>query len=204
MMWTNLVGRIGTVFLMVGLALALVSFIPPATFGYETQQGGWISAEKYQIIHSQVYTPQIGLQITVNSNCTVKLYILGVSSFELINWTLNWVNETYPDLEDYLIWDSVQNLTVLNMFLQAHPPDVVLWESSLEQNITCNYFPTTVLNVTLIVANPTLDMAEFEANTTSITALAPNERVALPALFLIPTGAVLTIPWIISKMKRTP
>ncbi|MEM3673552.1 MAG: hypothetical protein QW468_04950, partial [Candidatus Bathyarchaeia archaeon] len=80
----------------------------------------------------------------------------------MINWTLNWVNETYPNLEDYRIWDSIQNLTVLELFLQAHPPDIILWESPLEQNITRNYFPPTVLNVTLIVANPTLNMAEVE------------------------------------------
>ncbi|MEM3726053.1 MAG: hypothetical protein QXK98_04220 [Candidatus Bathyarchaeia archaeon] len=202
-MWTTLIGRIGTVFLTIGLALALVSLIPPAT-GYTTLQTGWISSEKYQIMHSQVYTPQTGLQITVGSNCTVKLYILGVSAFELINWTLNWVNETYPNLEDYRIWDSIQNLTVLELFLQAHPPDIILWESPLEQNITRSYFPPTVLNVTLIVANPTLNMAEVEVKTAPMTAFAPNERVALPALFLISTGTVLAIPWIISKVKRTP
>lgn len=202
-MWTTLIGRIGTVFLTVGLALALVSTIPPA-IGYTNTRTGWIASEKYQSMHSMVYTPQNGLQITLNSNCTVKLYILGVSEFELIMWALNWVNETYPDLEDFQMWDSVWNLTVLEMFLQEHSPDIVLWESPLEHNITYDYFPPTVLNITLVVANPTIDMAEVEVTTTSMTAFAPRERVALSALFLIPTGTVLAIPWIISKVKRKP
>lgn len=202
MTWTNLIGRIGTVLLMIGLALAIISFTPSATFGYEIGQTWWLTPEKYQVIHSSVYTPQTGIQITVDSNSTVKLYILGVSAFELEDWTLNWVNETYPGLEGYRMWDAISNLTALEKFLQAHP-HAVLWESTLEQSISRSYFPSTVLNVTLIVANPTLNSAEVETKIAQKTALAPNERVAIPALCLIPIGVVLAIPWMIrGKVKK--
>lgn len=203
MRWITLLGRTGTVLLMVGLSLALVSLIPPATIGFSSGTQGPISPNKYRIVHSQVYTPQTGLQISVESNSSVNVYLLGVSRRELENWTRTWVKETYPNLEEPQIWDAMLNVTVLDKVLQTRS-EVVLWTSPPSKDLSHDFFPANVLNITAIVANPSLSTVEVKTEIKGITALAPRERVIVPAQLLIPLGIVLAIPWLISsKIKRS-
>jgi hypothetical protein len=200
MRWITLIGRIGTVLLMVGVALILVSFIPPATGGSRSLRIGPIPPETYWIEHSSTYTPQRGLRISVESNNSVYVYLLSVSQFQIENLTRTWLRETFPDLEEaQIFW---RNVTVLEAVLQGRS-EIVLWKSASAEELSYDFFPSTVLNITAIVANPSSSLAQVTVEITDITTLAPRERVIVPAQWLIPIGVVLAVPWLVlSKTKR--
>ena len=85
MRWITLLGRIGTVILMIGLALLVFSLIPSGA----GSQFGWsqpIGPEQYMLEELGVYSPQTGLQISVESTDNIHVYLLGVNSVELDNW----------------------------------------------------------------------------------------------------------------------
>jgi hypothetical protein len=201
MRWITLSGRIGTVLLMVGLALGLVSIIPPATVEFPLRTKRDIMPERYQIIHSRTYTPQTGFRISIKSNNSVDVYLLSVSRLELENWSRTWVEEQFPDLGELQIKMAMNNMTVLEAVLQTHS-DVILWKSASSKDLSHDLFPSTVLNITAIVANPSPYWTKMEVEITGITALAPRERVLVPAQWLIPVGIVLAIPWLVLSKTR--
>ena len=226
MRWITFLGRTGTVILMVGLALVLVSLLPP-TSQSEHSSGGFMSPEEYEMEHSGVYRPQTGFQISVESTGNVRVYLLGVSPLEFDNWKTQ-VREAYPDLDDMLIdsfvvplvfvreayhdldvpqiWDImdiVWNVAVLDKGLQTHP-EIVLWQSPPSSTLSHEFLPADVLYITVIVANPSPDRVEVETKIRDLTVLAPKERVTLPALLLISIGIALAIPWLIlRKVKKS-
>ena len=226
MRWITLLGRTGTVILMVGLALILVSLPPPASPSQSSGSGS-MSAEEYKIEHSGVYRPQTGFQISVESTDNVRVYLLGVGLLEFNNWKTQ-VREAYPDLEFMLsdffvvplifvreaypdldnpqiedIMDIMWNVAVLDKGLQRHP-EIVLWESPPNSTLSHEFLPADVLYITVIVANPSPDRVEVETKIRDLTVLAPKERVTLPALLLISIGIALAIPWLIlRKVKKS-
>jgi len=223
----TLLGRTGTVILMVGLALVLVSLPPPASPS-QSSSAGSMSPEEYEIKHSGVYRPQTGFQISVESTGNVRVYLLGVSPLEFDNWKtqvreaysdldyilsdffvvpLIFVREAYPDLDNPQfedIMDIVWNVTVLDKGLQTHP-EIVLWKSPPSSTLSHEFLPADVLYITVIVANPSPGTVEVETKIRDLTVLAPKERVILPALLLISIGIALAIPWLILRKvkKRT-
>jgi hypothetical protein len=225
MRWITLLGRTGTVILMVGLALVLVSLLPP-TSQSEHSSSGSMSPEEYEIELSRVYRPQTGFQISVESTDNVLVYILGVSPLEFDNWEtrvreaypdvddifidfnvvpLIFVKEAYPDLDVPQFWDVIdimRNVAVLDKGLQTHP-EIVLWQSPSSTALSREFFPTEDLYITVVVANPSPDRVEVETKIRDLTVLAPKERVILPALLLISIGIALAIPWLIlRKVKK--
>jgi hypothetical protein len=97
MRWITLLWRIGTVALAIGLAL-LVAWLIPSSAEYPHRMSRHIEPEQYMFGESRVYSPQNGLQISVEATDKVRVYLLGVSSLELDNWkTL--LREAYPDSE---------------------------------------------------------------------------------------------------------
>jgi len=118
MRWITLLGRTGTVILMVGLALVLFSLISSAT-EYTPGFREPISPEEYQIVHSGVYTPQTGFQISVESTDNVHVYLLGVSLLEFDNWKTR-LAEAYPDLA----WIWGDPLVMPMIFVREAYPDL--------------------------------------------------------------------------------
>jgi hypothetical protein len=227
MRWITLLGRTGTVILMVGLALVLVSLPPPASPSQSSGSGSmW--PEEYKVEQSGVYRPQTGFQISMESTGNVSVYLLGVGLLEFDNWKtqvreaypdldymlsdlfvvpLIFVKEAYPDLDDPQIEDMMDimwNLAVLDKGLQTHP-EIVLWESPLSSTLSHEFLPADALYITVIVANPSPDRVEVETKISDLTVLAPKERVIVPALLLISIGIALAIPWLILRKikKRT-
>jgi len=227
MRWVTLLGRIGTVILMIGLALLVASRINPTT-GY-TGHRAPISPEKYHVMHSQVYTPQTGFQISVESTDNIRVYLLGISPVELDNWrTL--LRETYPDLDEIFIefhavpmiffhevypeeilpnlddpqtWDMMWDVAVLDKGLQTYP-EIVLWESPPSTTLSHEFISTDELYITVMVANPSFNTVEVETKISDLTALAGKERVTLAAKLLISIGIALAIPWLIlRKVKKS-
>jgi len=225
MRWITLLGRIGTVILMIGLALLVFSLIPSGS-GYSGIRGP-ISPEEYRIEHSGVHSPQTGLQISVEATDNIRVYLLGVSPVELDNWQaqvteaypdlddmwsdyyvmpLIFVREAYPDLDDPQIpdiMDIMWNIAVLDKGLQTYP-EIVLWESPPSTTLSHEFLPEDDLYITVMIANPSSDTVEVETEIRELTALAAKERVIVAARLLIPIGIALAIPWLIlRKVKKS-
>lgn len=221
---TTLLGRTGTVLLMVGLALIVV-WVPPPGSPSESSSSGTMPAEEYKIEHSGVYRSQTGFEISVESSESVRIYLLGLSSRELEDWRtqvreaypdlddmwirmftvpLVFVREAYPDLDDPQIediMDIVWNVSVLDRGLQTHP-EIVLWQSPPIRTLSYEFFPADVLAVTVVVANPFSSNATVRTKIRDLAALAPKDRVILPALLLISIGVALAGPWLILRKVR--
>jgi hypothetical protein len=224
MRWITLLGRTGTVLLMVGLALIVV-WVPPAGSPHESSSSGSMSAEEYKIEDSGVYRSQTGFQISVESSESLRVYLLGLTSLELEDWRaqvreayanlddiwikaltvpLIFVKEAYPDLEDPQIediMDIVWNVSVLDKGLQTHP-EIVLWQSPPSSTLSHEFFPADVLTVTVIVANPSSHNVTVRTKIRDLATLAPKERVIVPAVLLISIGVALAIPWLISRKAK--
>jgi len=127
MRWITLLWRIGTVALAIGLAL-LVAWLIPSSAEYPHRMSRPIEPEQYMFGESGVYSPQTGLQISVNSTDNVRVYLLGASSLELDNWkTL--LREAYPDsespdLEIFIEFYTVPLLFFHEAYPEQPPPDL--------------------------------------------------------------------------------
>ena len=206
MRWISLTGRLGTVLLMIGLALGLVSFIPAAPMGgFSSGGSGSAPPEKYEVLGTtRTLTPQTGLRISINTSREMHFYILNVFEGDLQEWAMSWIRERFPDLDESAVWWASRNVTVLDAFLESHS-DTVLWDSNAITDLSKEFFPTTVSNATVIMANPSLETVQFEYEIESITTLAPRERTLLPAQFLVLFGLVLAIPWIFfTRIRKAP
>jgi len=201
----TLMGRLGTVLLMTGLALGLVSLIPSAQMGSYIGSMSSVSPEKYEILYLPFspLTPQSGIHISVESNSSFNVYLLGIFLSQFQDWTASWVREQFPNLQEYEFWSASHNMTVLNAFLESHP-DTVLWKSDRTSKVSKEFFPDMVSNVTSIIANPSLSLVQYECEIRAITSLAPKERILLSAELLVPIGIVLAIPWTyFTKIRKT-
>ena len=226
MRWITLLGRIGTVILMIGLALLVFSLIPSGA-GYEPAWSQPIEPEQYII--REVYSPQTGLRISVESTDNVHVYLLGVNSVELDNWrTL--LREAYPDLDEIFIefwvvpmiffheaypeetppnlddpqtWDMMWDVAVLDKGLQTHP-EIILWDPPPSSSFSHELFPADALDIMAVVANPSSSAVEVDMEIRDLAAVAAKERVIVAARLLIPIGIVLAIPWLIlRKVKKS-
>ena len=228
MRWVTLLGRIGTVILMIGLALLVFSLIPSGAgspFGW----GQPIEPEQYMIRELSVYSPQTGLQISVNSTDNVRVYLLGVSPVELDNWrTLLmeaypdldemfidfWVvpmiffheaypEETPPNLDDPQTWDMMWDVAVLDKGLQTYP-EIILWDPPPSSAFSHELFPADALDIIAVFANPSSNTVVVDMEIRDLAAVAAKERVILAARLLIPIGIALAIPWLIlRKVKKS-
>ena len=228
MRWVTLLGRIGTVILAIGLALLVFSLIPSGA-GYEPGWSQPIEPEQYMIRELGVYSPQTGLQISVESTDNVHVYLLGVNSVELDNWrTL--LREAYPDLDEIFIefwvvpmiffheaypeealpnlddpqtWDMMWDVAVLDKGLQTHP-EIILWDPPPSSSFSHELFPADALDIMAVVANPSSSAVEVDMEIRDLAAVAAKERVIVAARLLIPIGIVLAIPWLIlRKVKKS-
>lgn len=236
MRWITLLWRIGTVALAIGLAL-LVAWLIPSSAEYPHRMSRSIEPEQYKTVELEVYSPQNGLQISVEATDNVRVYLLGASSLELDNWkTL--LREAYPDSEspDLEIFiefftvpllffheaypeqpfpdfrplpdlygpqsqSMVWNVTVLDKGLQTHP-EIILWDPPSGSVFSHELFPEDVLNIMAVVANPSSDTVEVDVEIKKVVAVAPKDRIIVPAQFLISIGIGLTIVWLVSRSKE--
>jgi len=231
MRWITLLGKIGTVILMIGLALLVFSLIPSGA-RYEPGGSQPIGPEQYMLEELWVYLPQTGLQISVESTDNVHVYLLGVSQVELDNW-ITLLMETYPDSDPYLAmfiysytvpmiffheaypeethlslndsqtWDMMWDVAVLNKGLQTHP-EIILWGPPPGSSFSHELLPADALDIMVVIANPSSNTVEVDWKVKEIAAVAAKERVIVAARLLIPIGIVLAIPWLIlRKVKKS-
>jgi hypothetical protein len=230
MRWITLLWRIGTVALAIGLAL-LVAWLIPSGSEY---QSGWsqpIEPGQYMTGESEVYSPQTGLQISVEATDNVRVYLLGASLLELDNWKtllreaypdserpdleifiefytlpLLFFHEAYPeqtppDLFDPQTQNMVWNVTTLDKGLQTHP-EIILWDPPPGSVFSHELFPEDVLNIIAVVANPSSNTVEVDMEIKEVVAVAPKDRIIFPAQLLISIGIGLNIVWLVSRKFR--
>jgi hypothetical protein len=181
-----------------GLALLLVSLIPPArttsfssadqvppeTFlplGSSIGQFADANITSYARFFS-VLTPQQELKVDFSNNGTVDVYLLKINLESLMN-TLG--NE--------------RSVASLNDYLQSNP-DLIGWQGEILDG-TLDYIPTQVINVTLLFSNPSQNTVSVAYDGSIFSLIAPTGKVQTLGIFAIPIGVVLTLPGLQNIMK---
>jgi hypothetical protein len=193
-------GRIGLVFIAAGLALVLLSLIPPREVKNSDFMGALILQPKTFLIETPFYLsrpfdPQRGLYINARANNSVRAYLLSVGKGFVYEWITSHFLESQPSA-------SIFNLTVLEEFLADHPHSVAWQEEAVDGRIEFRFAPTKLMNLTLIFSNPGVKSAKVSYNGKLLSFIVPNERALNPAKLVIPTGLILALPWLSSMRKR--
>jgi len=198
-----LLGRIGSILLATGLALGLVCVIP-ATSG-PTIEPRWTSRPMTWTPYSHPQyspsNPQKGVRISVTSNSSLQIYVLGTHSLQLREWALSWVKEHFPSLNASQAYWATLDMSVLEAYLQTHPENVMLNEG-VKGEWSFEFFPPNVTNVTIVVSNPSLAPTSVDMKTTPIATLVPRQRAVTITEVLFATGIVLALPRIVQKSKN--
>ena len=191
--WTIFSGRGGTVLITIGLALLLVSLLPPAridrSFVRNTVPPKWTQSA-YNLVKGIVFdvilTPQEGLRMEICGHGTLDVYILEVSSQILYQG----------------VGDDLLNITDLEEFLEANP-SVIGWSDEVHNGtiIEYEYVPTKVTNATLVFSNPSSEYVKVHGNIDLMSHLA-GFNVRNLAQWAIPIGFVLFLPWLTQMWKR--
>jgi len=200
--WINLLGRIGSILLVIGLALALVSRIPLSVSRVTSTNRFILGPEKYSLYispnYTGVYSPQMGLRISVTTNNSLQLYLLSAHPLRFTGWAKTWIAENFPNLNEAQISMGLNNASVLEALVQAHSTDVLLNEE-VKGNFSTTYFPQKITNATIVVSNPSLIPVDVNVEVKGLFTVVPRERVVTPAITLIVSGIVLVLPWTIGK-----
>ena len=109
--------------------------------------------------------------------------------------------QTPPDLFDPQTQGMVWNVTTLDKGLQTHP-EIILWDPSPGSTFSHELFPEDVLNIIAVVANPSSNTVEVDVEIKEVVAVAPKDRIIVPAQLLISTGIGLNIVWLVSRSKE--
>lgn len=191
--WTILIGRIGTVFLAIGLALLLVSLIPPMGGQTSSHMGTlYLDPETWRDLHGEVLTPQQRLSLRITANAALNVYLFELSSHIIYSW----INEHHPE-PTTIPW----NVTYFEEFLQANQ-ESVFWQREIHnETIEHEYTPTKVANATVVLSNPSSDIINIDYSASTATLIAPTGKVQTLAQWTIPLGFVLALPWIINSLR---
>jgi hypothetical protein len=190
--WIILTGRSGTVLLAIGLALLLVSFIPPIqTQNFSGSLG--VLAESFEVSGMElVLTPQLGLSLAVSANGTLNVYLLEVNAQQALT---KWINEHQPQTS------SFYDITNLEAFLEAEP-NTVGWQTSINNERTEHeYIPTKITNASIVISNPSSGFVTVSLEGSITGFVGPASKVRTLATWIIPTGLVLALPWLADSLR---
>ncbi|MHA2112664.1 MAG: hypothetical protein ACXAC6_17090 [Candidatus Hodarchaeales archaeon] len=188
--WATLICRGGTILMSIGLALLFVSLIPPAQTGSSGGTGA-LPSEFFQDTFGKVLTPQQDLDVNITANGTLTIYILEVSTQTIYDWMDEYSYDHY-------------NITGLEEFLSVNS-DLIAFQGEMKE-VIIKYTPTEVTNVTVILLNPSSVFVLYDLKVSISTIMAPETRTQNLALWTIPAGFALTLPWlfIFVKERRAP
>lgn len=195
MRWMTVLWRIGTVALAIGLALLIAWLIPSGTGG----KSGWsgpIEPEQYMIGGSEVWSPQNGLQISVEATDNVRVYLLGASLPELDNWkTL--LREAYPDSEspDLEMFIEIYTLPLL-FFHEAYPEQIPKAEDLYNPETRGMVWNVTVLDKGL-KTHPEIILWDPPPSSTFSHELFPEDILSIVAVVANPSSDTVEVDvWI--------
>jgi hypothetical protein len=197
-LWKILLTRTGTVLVAAGLALLLVSLIPPASTT-SFSSADQVPSETFRSLgstagpfvnpnftsysrFSAVLTPQQELKIDFSNNDTVDVYLLKINMEIFLNTMGN-----------------QHSVASLETFLQSNP-DAIGWQGEILDG-TLDYIPTQIINVTLLFSNPSANTVSVTYDGSVFSLIAPTVKVQTLGLFAIPIGVVLTLPGLQSFIK---
>ena len=197
--WLLVFGRAGTVLVAVGLALLLVSLIPPTTtrrfsssnsVAPDTFQPLGLNSGPFADMNFTFYpsffstlTPQQELKVELDCNGTIEVYILTI------------------DLKDLMdnFRDSEHSVTLLEEFLDANH-DVIGWQGEMIKGVV-DYIPTEVISATMILSNPSSNRINIDFTGSILNLFAPAEKVRTLAIWAIPIGLAMALPWLLDLKK---
>ncbi len=193
----GLLSRVGTVAVAVGLALLLVSFIPPArtssfsssvpvfplTFRTMTPSLPPLPLNITVFNPFSTLTPQQELKVDITCNGTLEVYLLKQDSIAFQNKIGN-----------------ASNASLLNDYIQANPSIVGL-EKQITQEGAIDYVPTEIVNATVVFSNPSQNIVSASWQGSVYSLLGPASKAQLLAEVLIPIGVILALPWFIGMAK---
>ena len=194
--WPIILGRGGTVLLAIGIALLLVSLIPPIQLNNSSNTN--VRSETWEAYPGLgVLTPLQTLQLNVAANGTLDVCLVVTALPTIIEWITSHHSESID-------WS---NVTYFDEFLHANP-SLIVWQSEIHNGtINTEYTPDNTVNVTLAFSTHGSDSLSAIYSYTISNGLAPTTKVRNLSEFVIPVGAVFTIPWLgellRAKRKRT-
>jgi len=189
--WIGLLGRIGTVLTVVGLAMVLVYFIPPITSGYSSTISQYLEPETFATQTSQVYNPQSGVRLELDTNGTLDMYAFEISSSSIYEWL-----GTYAPRN----WTA---LSTFQTFKDQHTDLLIMQQQTPVGNSVVEYVPAKVENVTFIFVNPSpTDSVNLSLKLQGIQVKASQGRLSIAMEVTIPLGVILAIPWLLSYTKE--
>jgi hypothetical protein len=184
--------------MVAGLALVMLSLIPPrAIENTDFRQTLNLQPETFTydltFFLSVPVDPQHGFYLNAKANNSVTAYLLNVGRESLQQWITSQFQEAQPS--------PALNISILEKFLKDHSASVTWQENVADKAIELQYAPTRLTNITLVFSNPNPETAKVEYNGKLLNFIVPSERAMNPAKVAIPTGFILTFPWLNSTLK---
>jgi|GEM_PF-6912046 hypothetical protein len=195
---TIIIGRLGAILFMVGLALAVAASFPPGRIG-QTSGEEQLHLKSFEIFSSAPISSQEELFVSVRANNSVRVYLLNVSESYFMSWASSWVSERFPNLEGYEAWVALRNITVFDAFLENNP-NMLLWSSNLSNVVSKNIYFEKATNCTVVVTAPSEPVYLLYELTTRVY-LVPKGSSFKAQLIMI-SSIVLMIPWTLTKFKE--
>jgi len=189
--WISLLGRTGTVITVVGLAMALVYFIPPMTTGYQSMGSWYMAPETFEIHESRVYSPQSGVRLNLTTNETLDMYVYEVSYLYISDWLRSYSPENWT------------RLSTFQDFKDQHTDLLIMHQQIPVGNSEVEYVPAKVENVTFIFVNPSqTETVELSWTVQGFQVIASKSRLLTAIEIALPVGLMLAAPWLFSYIKQ--
>jgi hypothetical protein len=188
--WTIVVARLGGVFVAVGLALLLVSFIPSVTSSIGSSDGFTLPQSSFLIGFSFSGNSQTGMRISANTTEPLTIYVIRAD----YTYIYNWFHDNIPDKP----YPMNEDVSMLNAFL-GNNSNLVAYQTSFDVQTQFDYAPSDVENDTLILANFGSAAAIFSYEVSRIDLFASSAKMQMIAVVAIPLGLLLSVPWLISR-----
>jgi hypothetical protein len=198
-----LFGRASSVLLSMGLAFVVLSIIPPIPSGGWTEGSGDFLSRSYLMrCYHDVFSPQFGIRVTVESNTSLQLILLDWVRSELVDLIESWMKEQFPGLNETQISRERRKMSFLELFLEANPEHILL-RDVLDPDQPYDFFPSRASNVTVVLATPSPDQVLVErVRVEGIATLVPRDRILTPAQLLILFGVPLTLYRIVQGRRK--
>jgi hypothetical protein len=201
---STLMGRTGTILIAAGIALLMLSLIPPRAdantdFGESSVLQPRTFSIESSFFLSSTLNPQHGLYISAQANQSVIVYLLNVDKEFVSQWIANHFSQNQSS-------DSTVDMLALEGFLSDNPNSLA-WEGrTLDEKVEFQYSPTKLMKVALIFSNPNLESAKVRYSGRLLIFMVPSERALNAAKFATPLGVVFTFssPILTWKRKKSP
>jgi len=199
-----LLGRTGSILIVIGLALGLVSTQPPRVVTSTFPSRFYVFPRRYTLIFPPPYigtpSPRYGFRFSVTFNNSLQFYIIATHPSQLREWVFSWTKEHYPALNESQVYREMFNASVLEAYLQTHPENVLL-NQGVKGGWSIDFFPQKATNVTVVFSNPSIMSIDMNMKITGITTPVPRNHALMLIQTLLVSGTVLTLPWAVKKSK---